>query len=273
MKIVQIKKKSGGTRTIYVQSPVEKHRYRAIGAALDRLLDQQPEAACLHGFRAGRSPVTNALAHVGFRFTLSMDLADFFDTVTPSLIRAAGCWSSDNPSWNAYPEAACKDGAARQGLSSSPAAANLAGTTLDRKIMHALAKDTNLDEPPPGIYTRYADDLHISSDSLNLLKVMRLVIPEYARQCGFAVNEKKTRIQCQDFGNRIICGVAVGKDGISAPRSTRRKLRAAQHQHPGTNKTRGLAEWCKLTPPKERPDKLGHYTTAKIVQRTAELFA
>ncbi|MDC6668296.1 hypothetical protein OEZ84_26545, partial [Leclercia adecarboxylata] len=39
-----------------------------------------------HAFQKGRNCVTNAQAHVGKRFTLSLDLTDFFDSINPSLI-------------------------------------------------------------------------------------------------------------------------------------------------------------------------------------------
>jgi len=237
MRKVLIPKKSGGTRTIYVQSPKEKHHARANAFEIDKITDQTPHADCLHGFRAGRSPVTNALAHVGFTFTLSMDLKDFFDTVGAKHLTPHGV----SP---ATLKQVLVDGAARQGLSSSPAAANLAGTSMDADIIRFIQTAS-----PEAVYTRYADDLSISCNDIQALLSIRDAMPSITEHYGFKVNPKKTRIQSAAHGNRILCGVAVTATGIAAPRSTRRALRAAQHSHPGSNKTRGLAEWVKLKPP------------------------
>lgn len=258
MRIVQIPKRSGGTRTIYVQSPREKHRYRLIGSRLAELAAATPEAGVMHGFVAGRSPVTNALAHVGFNYSVSMDLRDFFDSVTDRDLRIAGC-----PTHLAVD--AMVDGAARQGLSSSPAAANLAGSLLDRDILFILS--------PGMVYTRYADDLSISGNDLPALLSVRDRIPRLASDRGWKVKASKTRVQSQAFGDRVICGIAVGKTGIHVPRNVKRKLRAAQHQHPGSNKTRGLAEWCKLTPPSGGGQSFGKWAATRVNEETRKVFA
>ncbi|MDE3078261.1 MAG: hypothetical protein KGJ86_22790, partial [Chloroflexota bacterium] len=78
---------------------------------------------------------------------------------------------------------------------------------------------------------------------------IREEIPPIAERHGFKVNPKKTRFQDARFGRRCVTGIMVDQD-IHVPRSTRRALRAAMRGHPGSNKTRGLEEWCKLKPPK-----------------------
>lgn len=235
MKTITIKKRGGGTRTVYVQSHRAKHHYRKLGHKLSELAKQAPSWQHMHGFTPGRSPVTQARAHVSFQYTLSMDIAEFFDHVCKSHLMDAGCPED-------LAERALVDGATRQGLSSSPAAANLAGSRLDKDILDIL--------PQGMVYTRYADDLNISGNNLAELLAVRDAIPALAARRGWRIKHSKTRLQSQRHGNRIICGVAVGETGIRATKAARRKLRAARHRHPGSNKTRGLEEWCALKPPK-----------------------
>lgn len=268
MKIVRIPKKSGGFRTIYVQSPVEKGFHRWVGMKLQQRLERIPESRYIHGFYPGRSPVTNAMAHVGKRYTLTMDIRDFFDSVTADQITVGGAlrtlrhpFISDLAKW------ACKDGAPRQGLSSSPAAANVAGTLLDREVQRVW-----MVVPGRGVvYTRYADDLTFSSDDLVLLQAIRQWLPKYVGSIGWQINPSKTRIQNAAYGRRTVCGISVGATDIRVPRSFRRKLRAALHQHPGSNKTRGLVEWSKLKPPAGH--RVGKYAQKEILEIAERAFA
>jgi RNA-directed DNA polymerase len=105
-----------------------------------------------------------------------MDLADFFDSVTPEMV----------PENIRFPEC-FPDGAARQGLPTSPALANIAASPMDREIFskYDLSKDREADRIimldcnsyAPISYTRYADDLTFSSNSFERLDWLRQIIP------------------------------------------------------------------------------------------------
>jgi len=82
MKVKYIRKKSGGQRRIHVPTRREKDEVRALAYNLFVAANEElPDS--VHGFRTGRSPVTNGAAHIGRDVTVSLDLKDFFDTVTP----------------------------------------------------------------------------------------------------------------------------------------------------------------------------------------------
>jgi len=210
-----------------------------------------------------------------------MDLRDFFDHCTESLMVSAGM----------SPELAhkcCVEGAARQGLSSSPMAANIAALPMDRDLLAAC---------PPGVtYTRYADDLTFSGDDIGELLTIRSLVPSLAEQHGQEVNGKKTRIQRADTGRAIITGVAVDAEGVHLPRRTRRTLRAARHNleklqnkieavEPGVipamgrvrelgHRTRGLEEWAKLKPPRSSSPSLNsRIHRAWVAEQTKKMFA
>lgn len=238
MHTVTIPKKSGGTRTIYVPNRTEKAALRSIAGELTSKARRADKAGVVHGFTPGRSPVTNAQAHVGHRYTVSFDLADFFESVTPE--RLVGKLSK------AELDAVMVDGAARQGLPTSPAVANLAASDLDKAILKWIERAGK-----QVVYTRYADDLTFSFDDPALISALRDTIPQIVRRCGFVVNHHKIRVQAAAAGRRIVCGVAVDDAGVHPTRTAKRRLRAAQHQG-HVAQAAGLAEWCALRPPRDR---------------------
>jgi len=232
MVICEIRKKSGGLRTIYKPSYREKAELRALLSQLNKIARQLcPD--CVHGFMPDRNVVTNAASHIGYQFTLCMDLSDFFDTVTE--------WHVGNILGSNYCEKVLVDGAARQGLPTSPAVSNIAAAAMDCLILTYIHDDD--------VYTRYADDLTISSNNWSRIDGYRSVVEAFAKQYRFRVNAKKTRLQCACNGRRIITGVGVDDRHVYPTRRVKRKLRAAEHQQRNSSSARGLREWCRLKTP------------------------
>jgi hypothetical protein len=80
-----VEKRSGGWRLI----EMPKARLRSVQRTLlHGLLEYIPPHEAAHGFRARHSILTHALAHVGRRVVLRMDLQDFFLTLGGARIRA-----------------------------------------------------------------------------------------------------------------------------------------------------------------------------------------
>ena len=228
-----IPKGNGKFRRICVPDASTKHRMRAAIPGL--LSDGAALLANEHvqGFMPGRSPVTNALLHVGFEYSLCMDLSDFFDSVTVEHFVSCPPYRNCRQLLHNL--------RAAQGLPTSPILANIAAANgFDQRILGQL--------PGLGVYTRYADDITFSHDSLDVVRLAQHEIAQAAIACFFTINESKTHIQCATAGRRIITGVAVDRDGIYPTRATLRKLRAARHNG-NTAAARGLAEWAALKPP------------------------
>jgi hypothetical protein len=222
MKCFLIPKKSGGTRAIYAPNPGEKARLRE---ALSLLTPRLKAVSYAHGFVPGRGIVTNALPHKGKAVTVSFDLADFFDSVTVEKFAKGGLPEGAEEWFVLGPDG---KKAARQGLPTSPALANLAAKPLDEAIVKGLKK-----KGVSATYTRYADDLSISldKDDHNDIEVVKKVVDEAVARCGFKLNRKKTRIQRETSGRREICGLMVDSEGVHIPRRIKRKIRAARHAY------------------------------------------
>lgn len=242
MRIVNIPKGNGKYRTIYAPNRTEKTYYKSLLGKLRRIARKRCNADVVHGFVRKRSPVTNALQHVGHAFTLCMDMADFFDSVTAKQLRGK------IP--NELRDAVLYDGAARQGLPTSPIVANIAAAELDRAILRGCEKrKANV------IYTRYADDMAISFDDPEIAAWLPTFVKESAHRFGFKISDSKTRLYKAAAGRRIVTGVSVGEADIRVTRETRRKLRAIRHNAAKGDAEAiltlaGYEEWCRLRPPK-----------------------
>ena len=243
MRTREIQTGPGKKRTVYIVSGKERRAYVRLARKLAKfereLATRQGVADVAHGFVAGRSPVTMATAHIGYDVTVSLDLSNWFESVHLMQLVEAGI-SPDHAA------KCCVGDVVRQGLPTSPAAANIAGVALDALIVGTIRSWG----AHPICYTRYADDLTISWRPVHLLYApdMPKIVAALVAQMGWQLNERKTSIQYASAGRRIICGLSVGETDVRATRAVRHRLRACQHARPGTPQTRGLAEWaaCKL---------------------------
>lgn len=238
--VMEIPKK-GGVRRVYIPADYLKRRLKEIARNLAEAIDAGLHPG-VHGFRPGRSVLTQARQHVGYAWTLSLDLKDCFDHVTYDAVHN-GWRVMAKRVRNLKYLAPAKDSitygfiehAARQGLPTSPVYCNIALTPLD----YAIAARW-----PGVVYTRYADDLNFSANDRAVLEEIRRELPALVEAEGFEVHPKKWHLQWSRFGRRVICGVAVDDKGIHPTRRQRRKLRAWQHRRPKSRRTRGLARWC-----------------------------
>lgn len=236
----KISKKNGKFRTIFAPKGNYKTALKRAVGELNEIAKKADKNNVCHAFLSGRNIVTNAQVHKNYNYTLSIDLKDFFDSVSQDMLK--GKISKD------LLELCFIDGFARQGLPTSPAIANIAFTVADKRILQAFKK-RGLEIA----YTRYADDLTFSFNKQGLEKEIILIITEIVKRNGFMINPKKTHLQNANNGRRIICGVAVDKE-LHAPRKAKRKLRAMLHQE-NFNGANGMRGYIALKEPKRENKK------------------
>lgn len=237
-KLVKIpKKRKGEFREICIPNSVLKDRLRVRNFELNK--ESLKFGGEIQGFCPGRSPCSNAVKHIGYNFTLSFDLKDFFDTIRPDMVDIK--WSDCFINGRAY-----------QGLPTSPAIANLAAIPMDKQIINWINDYiSNIlfhGESEKIVYTRYADDLTFSFNYYETYLRLRRFIPEIVEDKGFTINPRKTHLQTAKFGRRIITGVAVDAQKIYIPREIKRKMRTAKY-HQQFKRFYGLQEWSKLKMP------------------------
>ncbi len=200
-----IPKKTGGERLISAPMPRLKE---AQTRALHTIFNCLPAHEAAHGFRVGRSVVTNATPHVGAQFVVNFDLQDFFPTISFRRVKGAIQALGYSESVATVLALICTepdveeiemDGATYyvsfgerrlpQGAPTSPAISNLICRRLDKRL-HAAAERLGFR------YTRYADDLTFSGDGDargNLGKLFRAA-RSIVRHEGFEIRSDKTRV-------------------------------------------------------------------------------
>lgn len=222
MKEVLIPKGNGKFRRIVVQDAKAREHARRILRMHEPDINELDTADVWHGFTSGRNVVTNARQHIGWRYTLTMDLKDFFDSVTVDHVMKA----SNVPQRRSFVRRRMYQDRAAQGLTWSPAFANIAASLMDSEIV-ALGGRLRF---RPFVYTRYADDMAFSFNHPEVGEMLVRRVREIAKSHGFEVNEEKTKLQFAGAGRRIITGVAVDDSRVHVTRETKRKIRAARHQ-------------------------------------------
>ncbi|MBB1481451.1 TIR domain-containing protein [Pseudoalteromonas sp. SG41-2] len=231
-----VTKKSGKKRVI--DSPkssikILQHKVRPLIEAHYRV--KKP----VHGFvGGGKSIVTNAEQHKKKNYVLNIDLQDFFHSV--NFGRVQGIFR--NTPFNMGAAAATvlaqlctHNGRLPQGASTSPVLSNLAATTLDKKLVQ-IAKKFHL------TYTRYADDLTLSSNKpFPSILVERKtqdngqekhrvgkLLEQVIRDAGFEISHDKTRLQHKSQRQEVT-GLVVN-EGVNINRKFIRKTRAMIHE-------------------------------------------
>jgi RNA-directed DNA polymerase len=225
-----VKKKSGKPRRINAPDRRLKFLQRQIAEQLDELY---PVRHSVHGYVTGRSVKSNASSHVKQRFILNLDIKDFFSSITErrvhGILHAIGV---PNDVAEIIARICCCSGHLPQGGPSSPVLSNMVCFKLDRTLLK-IAKDANC------IYTRYADDISLSSLRPlaqlfeGVLPPTGQVVPELLSTVlqaafannGFALNPEKVHY-ADKHSRRIVTGLKVN-EGLNVDRRFVRNVRAA----------------------------------------------
>lgn len=122
-----------------------------------------------HGFIPGKNCVTAASIHVGFKYTICMDLSNFFDSCNKSMFPRE---------ITKYEPLFHKQGHCAQGFATSPVLCNIASIEfvyqLNKELKELHSGSTNqeyqLVDYDKYAFTIYADDIQISTNNKFLIK-------------------------------------------------------------------------------------------------------
>nr|MBF0221620.1 RNA-directed DNA polymerase [Desulfobulbaceae bacterium] len=227
-------KKNGAQREILAPKAELKTVQRKI---LDFLLIKVPLNNHAEGFRKNRSIVTNAQRHTDKKVLIKMDIKDFFPSTKAK--RVFGMFFSLG-----YPEGVASTltnlttfkGRLATGAPTSPAISNVLCRRLDKRF-------ARLGEKCDFSYSRYADDLTVSSNNTNLAGLLPL-FKEIVLEEGYELNENKLRIM-RSGSRQKVTGVVVNiKPNID--KNEIRKLRAVVYncRHKDINKE--IYKWAQM---------------------------
>jgi len=216
----EIKKRNGNTRTIY-QPYVKLKKIQSW--ILKNILNKITISSSAHAYVKGKSIISNAKTHFypNKRFwLLSMDISNFFDTITFDSIKKTfeKIGYSESVSW--YLASLCSvNNNLVQGFPTSAAISNIIFESLD-KIFNEYSKTKDI------CYSRYADDLFFSSTNKitsEELKELKGFITKKISEVGFLINDKKTNFYSYDDVKKVT-GLVIRENGIFIPQKIKRKI-------------------------------------------------
>lgn len=193
----KIPKRTGGSRTIHAPYPSLCECQRWI---LDEILYKTKISRAAHGFVKGKSILTNSKEHTGKDHIIKIDLKDFFPSI--HINRVFGLFSSlgYNDKVSFYLARLCTyENGLLQGSPASPFISNIIAYSMDRRLIGYLKRKG-------AKYTRYADDITISSNSIKSINLS--VIYKIIEEEGFQINHKKT-IMSGPGQRKIITGIDI----------------------------------------------------------------
>jgi RNA-directed DNA polymerase len=258
-KTYKVAKRTGGKREICHPSKELKALQRWLAL---RVLSGFPVHDAATAYRPGRSIVFNARRHLGSRFLLRLDFKDFFPSLTRDDVLKHLEWVADRglvpavSEWTAedrelFARIVCRNGRLTIGAVSSPALSNTLSIHLDSALAEYCAAQ--------GVtYTRYADDLFLSTVRPNVLrqalKRVAAILSEIPYPSKLALNKTKV-FHSSQRGRRVVTGIVLTSCGeISLGRERKRLVQAMIHRWErlsGSEKASlaGLLAYCRSVEP------------------------
>lgn len=230
-------KKDGSVRVLNVPNEKLMLLQRKINA---HILSNVPLLSCVYGGVRARSILDCAQPHVSQKIVLTMDIADFFGTVNPRMVREAfGRIHFQQDAAALLTRLTTFDGQLPQGAPTSTPLANLVLLKLDRRLMR-IAEIHDLK------YTRWVDDLSFSGGH-RLLK-LRSLLKRVVEDEGFAVSEAKTKTMFQHEHQQVLNLTVNSKVNVSGEKTAAIKKELTDTLAAGgvpSNSTMGRVYWLR----------------------------
>src|SRR5690606_10720415 len=229
-KTFSIPKKNGETRIIDAPNNKLSLFQKKLN---EEILNIYKPKKSVHAFCKKRSIKSNAQRHRKAKFLLSIDLKDFFHTITVNRVKgtfkAHPFYFNDEIS-SVFARLCCFNSRLPQGSPSSPILSNLVCRSLDTELSEICSQLKCQ-------YTRYADDITISTkmkkfpvffgDYNNHRYDLSASFSRIFSKNNLYINKDKTRFQGQDE-RQVVTGLTVNKK-ININRYYLKKVRAILH--------------------------------------------
>lgn len=234
-KTYSIPKRTGGYRQICHPTPEIKFLQRWM---IRNLFVKLPVHDAVTSYRIGRGVAQNAQPHVRQNYLLKIDFTDFFPSITNEDIRLilAGNAALFTPTLTAEDvevilSTVCKDGRLTIGAPSSPVLSNAILYDFDC-FVHETCCRRDI------VYTRYADDLFMSTNGPDSLSRLLETIRENLDTRPFpslTINDRKTVFTSRKR-RRVVTGLVLTPDyRLSIGREKKRQIRTMIHLYGNGN--------------------------------------
>ncbi|BDA80154.1 hypothetical protein LPTSP3_g30840 [Leptospira kobayashii] len=223
----EISKRNGNSRQINSPNSILKHIQNRIKLILEENFHPY---SVVHGFVNDKSILSNAKKHLNAKWILNLDIENFFGTI--NFGRVLGLFLSkpykfDKKIATLIAQLVTYQNVLPQGSPASPIISNLICNKMDRDFI-SFCKSKHL------IYTRYADDITISSQKRKYMNFDSTLdedlledIKKLVNENGFKINSDKVSFSYGKDGG-IVTGLRVNEK-INIPRKTIRSLRGLYH--------------------------------------------
>lgn len=207
-----------------------------------------------HGFVHGRNTRSNAIVHLGKKYLLSLDILNFFESINKQCVYEAflNLGFIDNIALDLASICTLNDKLV-QGFPTSPLIANIVCLNMDNEIEKLCTKYG-------ASYTRYADDISISSNGL-LPEISE--IENILKSFQFDINSLKTKkfIKGQ---NQYVTGLSISDSSYPrVPKAVKNRLRQELYY---INKYGYHSHICKIH--KFDENKVSSSDTRSLVRKT-----
>jgi retron-type reverse transcriptase len=219
---IQLPKKNGSKRKIHAPDKYLKLVQKVCLELLYILTLHKIRKSC-HGFISGKSILTNARSHINKNIVCNFDISNFFPSI--SFRRVKSTLSGNSLGINSKQEEflffianiSTYKGFLPQGSPLSPYIANLVTISLDSKFEN-FARNKNYK------YTRYADDITISTNDKIEIKKIGKTVERILKSEGFTLNKEKSRLHKKNQ-RQSVTGVIVNQK-MNVTRNYIRKVRS-----------------------------------------------
>lgn len=218
---IHVKKKSGGYRTIVQPSAELKVVH---GWLLEKVFSKLLVCEIATAFKAGCSNVRNAAIHRESRYSVRVDIADFFPSIKStdiiSVLRNTKGEVQDfasNPEADQLLKLACfnRDDRLPIGYPTSPAIANAVMKQFDETLLARIRFDqTRFGQSQ---LSRYADDFVFSTNKPGACTEFVKEITKLATETEsprLEINNKKTRYMSRAGGSTLVTGLRINQQGL-----------------------------------------------------------
>lgn len=213
----EIPKRRGGARKIDAPYPILAGVQQALVHDLRNRCDVSEHA---YAYCRRRSAVMHASSHLGCEELLTVDIENFFGSITRQQIHQTLLESNLDTSYAHIASlVSTLQGVLPQGAPTSPLLSNVVFNALDVRFAR-LAAHLGI------VYTRYADDLAFSGK--NIPRNLPGLIDEILSSKGYRLNPAKTMLKVKG-AKKIITGVSISTGVPKAPRRFVRSVRAEVH--------------------------------------------
>lgn len=216
-RVFQIPKAAGGYRVIEAPKPSLLYLQRWIKS---NIIDFIPVSPFAHAYAKMRNIKSNAEMHRGRDYVLKLDIQAFYPSTKLSAVKDQflGLGYSEQAS-SLLARLCIFDGHLPHGAPTSPGLSNAVLSKFDFDLASQLKSDE--------VYTRYADDITISSNSDSVFEHSKTVARALQRH-GYLINLEKIGKLSKNT-KKIITGIEVAEDGLKVPFRFKKKIRRHVH--------------------------------------------